>query len=373
MSSLEEEQDVPKPPKKSGRGRYVRSNDVGKRVKWSEHVQDHMRKLQSGHLLGGIKCSPTCRNQNCNEFVDLRLAKLCAEESFGFAALKGDWSNIQNNHKAVRHWFDLVYAQRVLHSIHKTVVQVDYKLHGVSVCARAWAGFYGIPETTAATIHRQVMQNKDVWNDGLAKQCMLAKRKERAYLEQAAAAWWYIRLGYYEMIVDYGFIQYPRDICWTSVYEDEFVPEVRKLGYHWKQPHCDVDQDNARHDNDMFRTVRGRGGPHASRDHDYRDGLLSDDELGNQHPLHAEDDSKEHGSISTWYRGRNLALKQLAHDKLGENAKPFKFVSRAKHSAYVSCKHMLSLHSSYVAPREYLLFLIPACRKSVTSAKQTDC
>ena len=40
------------------------------------------------------------------------------------------------------------------------------------------------------------------------------------------------------------------------------------------------------------------------------------------------------GSEATWYRGKACALVQLAADKFGPESLPFKFKSRAKHSAY---------------------------------------
>ena len=48
------------------------------------------------------------------------------------------------------------------------------------------------------------------------------------------------------------------------------------------------------------------------------------------------DDNTE-GSISTFYAGKRSALQQLAIEKLGLQAKPFKFKSRKKHSAYKEC------------------------------------
>ena len=43
------------------------------------------------------------------------------------------------------------------------------------------------------------------------------------------------------------------------------------------------------------------------------------------------------GSLSTFYHGKRNALKFLAEEKLGKGATPFKFKSRAKHSAYKEC------------------------------------
>jgi hypothetical protein len=43
------------------------------------------------------------------------------------------------------------------------------------------------------------------------------------------------------------------------------------------------------------------------------------------------------GSMGTWYAGRREALALLAKEKLGPNSEPYKFKSRAKHSAYKEC------------------------------------
>ena len=74
------------------------------------------------------------------------------------------------------------------------------------------------------------------------------------------------------------------------VYDNEFVPEMRLLGHDWR---------------------------------------TSDREGGSI------------GSTSTWYEGKAAALQQLATERIGPDAKPFKFVSRKQHSAYVcDCPHM---------------------------------
>ena len=44
------------------------------------------------------------------------------------------------------------------------------------------------------------------------------------------------RLGYYETITKRGIILHPRNIIWKDVYADEFVSEMRLLGYNWKDP-----------------------------------------------------------------------------------------------------------------------------------------
>lgn len=242
----------------------------------------------------------------------------------------GDASNVRGNHQAVQNWFRLVYESRVVHPVTKLVTNINYNLQGIPVCLGAWASFHGVRPATAAAIHRQVMNNEDVWNTGLAKQQMVAKRQERAHFTNAAAAWWYIRLGYYEIVVDFGYIQCPRDICWTMVYEDEFVPEMRAAGYLWKEP--------------TRQASSSAGGAHEYNLDIKGESFVSQEEVSQSRPSVAggdfcETDGQlgEHGSISIWYRGKQIALQRWAHEKVGPHAKAFKLVQRAiKHSAYVS-------------------------------------
>ena len=114
-------------------------------------------------------------------------------------------------------------------------------------------------------------------------------------------AWWETRLGYYEMIVDFGKIQHPRELNFSTMYADEFVPEMRLLGYDWKVPNVQYEECD---------DVDGEGAG-------------------------VEDVSK--GSRATWYKGRNRALQTLAERHIGAGAKPFAFKSAANHSAYKEC------------------------------------
>lgn len=337
VSQHRKRQEVHSLAKKRGRGQYDRSDTVGKRVKWLEHVQEYMCGVKSGTLMGRNQCSRTCHKQSCNEFIDMRVAKLCAEESFGSAVLTEDWSKIRSNHQTVKHWFTLVHAFRVLDPLLKTVTHIHYKINGMSVCGGAWAAFHGVRPATAAAIHRHVMQNHNHWTTGLGKQALSAIRSERAHLSNAAAAWWYERLGYYEMIVDHRhIILYPRDICWTAVYEEEFIPEMHKLELHWKKPtvvNSKVKRKSFHHTNKAPHepSTDDLCGVDDDSDHD------DDCEVGEEQEDDGDiADGGKRGSISTWYLGRTIALQRFAHDKLGEDAKPFKLKSRAKHSAYVS-------------------------------------
>ena len=45
-------------------------------------------------------------------------------------------------------------------------------------------------------------------------------RKQAALLLELASAWWFDRFGYYEVIVDFGYILHPRGINWTDTYNN---------------------------------------------------------------------------------------------------------------------------------------------------------
>lgn len=172
-----------------------------------------------------------------------------------------------------------------------------------------------------------------------SKERLRFKRAEKADLSNAAASWWYIRLGYYEMIVDFGYIQYPRDICWVSVYEDEFVPEMIKLGHSWREPTW---KQRERLKEMQKNKTEGLDGDQRCNREDKNSS--EEDASGDSSCSLDGDELQQGGSISTWYRGRSIALQRMAIDRLGPNAKPFKLVSRAKHSAYVSGLPMDSNH-----------------------------
>lgn len=161
------------------------------------------------------------------------------------------------------------------------------------------------------------MRGFNSWNNSLNKEAALTKRSELADLSNAAAAWWHIRLGYYEMLVEHGKIMHPR-LCWVSVYEDEFIPEMAKIGLTWKPPAHKLRQAKS----NLQIGEMDQGDEDVEGDIDVAD-------------AEGKDLNVVKGSISSWYRGRSIALQKWAHEQLGPHASAFKLVSRAKHSAYV--------------------------------------
>ena len=288
----------------------------------------------------------------------IREFKAAANESFGVAALEGQWDQLMPKYTAISAWFALALSGRLVDSL-GNVTSVVYKVADQVVCLPAWAAMRGVPPATAQTIDRAVRAGDVTWNDGTAKTARTEALRRRGTLQAAATTWWTERLGWYDMITKRGVILHPRDVEWkrvsssrlrrrppsakrprpmhtrpfpvapaaprprpiaaqpaqgqfharltictstrSQVYTEEFVPEMRLLGYNWKLP------------------------PQGSPDADQQD-----DELD-------EDDDGSEGSMPSWYRGRKEALRLLAIQKYGPNAAPFQFKSRAKHSAYKEC------------------------------------
>jgi hypothetical protein len=277
-----------------GRGKHKRTASMNKRGKWIPHVLAHMESIPN--IISTEHCNAAC-SAGCNvtSWATKRIAEMCAEQSFGTACLEGKFDvklGLKKNHTACVDWFQMVKAFRVENA---SGVSIQYKVDSHVVCQATWAAFYGLLPSTSASMHTSVLKGVEAWNDGLAKAAITAHRQTKAVLTKAAAAWWCIRLEYYEMIVESSppSIMHPASVVWKTVYSDEFVPEMQLLGLNWKAP----------------------------------------DEKGES------SDEKGEGSMSTWLRGRKEALKELAEEKLPSDTKytAFKFVSRADHSAYVRC------------------------------------
>ena len=267
-----------------------------KRRSWKAVIQDHMTSLS--RILTTSSCSPSCRGCDTASWVTLALLLTCAANSFGEGVHEVkwtepyDWDEVRrkliSNHTASANWFQLLHNMKVVDPVTGNI-SIDFRVQGRKVCYGVWEEFHGVPTKTMETIVRLVQAGAVEWNTKLRAQARDAHRRERAVLRTAAEQWWYLRLDYYEAIVDSrhgsGVIQHPHNVDWQLVYDTEFVPEMRVLGHDWR--------DIRKHDGSL-------------------------------------------GSISTWYAGRTGALASLAKDRIGSDAKPFKFQSRAKHSAYVS-------------------------------------
>ena len=282
-----------------GRGRHTRTAGMSKRRSWRTVIHEHMHSLP--RLLTTSSCSPSCRGCDPASWVTLGLLLSCACTSFGEVVQDVnwqepyDWDQVQRkmtrNHAATANWFELVYAMKTIDP-ESGCTSIDYRLQGRAVCRGIWQKFHGVPAKTMDTIIRLVEQGEVEWSSRVRTMVRSAHLHERASLHTAAEQWWYLRLDYYEIIVDSrkgsGVIQHPHNVDWRIVYDTEFVPEMRSIGYDWKD----------------FTKSSGTT-----------------------------------GSIATWYGGRAAALASLAIDRIGPDAAPFKFQSRAKHSAYVRVSH----------------------------------
>ena len=298
-------EEQPGTTRSGGRGQYDRSCGKGARKPWLLHVQQYVDAVVSGNFAQlGVACASTCLNAGkCIELVNIGMLKHCVVESFGLDALNQAWGgDVTKNHDAVQSWFQLGLHGRVVNDA-GTVQQLAYKIGDRLVCHSAWGAMRGIPPSTAETIHRAIRSGETQWTDGGMRRAeVAAARSARGTLLAAATTWWSIRLDYYEIITHCGIILYPRDIQWKDVYAEEFVAEMRLLGYAWKEPpSAETEQQNDEQTADP-------------NDH------LSD----------------EQGSIATWYAGRTTALRLKATEKLGQG-RTLQLKSRKKHSAYKEC------------------------------------
>ena len=123
------------------------------------------------------------------------------------------------NDQATANWFKMVFNMRTMDVSSDAAIGIDFRIRGYSVCQGTWQAFHGIPDSTMQTIVRLVTRGQTVWNSSISQQTANVRRSEHASLLCAAEQWWYIRLDYYELIVESrsnfsGAIQYPHNIDW---------------------------------------------------------------------------------------------------------------------------------------------------------------
>ena len=345
----------------SRRGTHTRTSSMRRRKKWIPWVKDHMASIRD--LITTNACLPNCSGCDVGSFATLQLAQLCATESFGEAAVAGvlctcsaalmqvhraalisvialateDWYNIKRNHTATDDWFTLARSGRMCDPS-GAIMAITYKIGDHRVCLDTWAAMRGVPPSTATTIDRKVRAGVVTWNANSTKLVALAQRSERAALVRLATGWWYIRLGYYEWVVHSLTIQYPRDLCFKAMYADEFVPEMRLRGHDWRIPSPSRRDARPRGKAPLEDGQRGVDGDVSTAGDEVvsdEGGLCDHCESDIDELFQVEDLAK--GSIATWYQGRKNALLELAKEKVGEDSGPFKFLSRANHSAYKEC------------------------------------
>ena len=173
---------------RDGRGKYDRSGDKGRKIAWLPHVQAHMKSIEKGDLsaiVASAACAIDCAHGGkCVERVaSIRVLKQCAAESFGEAALLGQWEQLTQAHTANRQWFDLALSGRLVDD-QGVVTTVLYRVGDQLVCAPAWGAMRGVKPTTCATIDRLVRAGEMTWNDGTARELANANRTLKAPLKQ---------------------------------------------------------------------------------------------------------------------------------------------------------------------------------------------
>ena len=224
------------------RGKYSRMGGKGNRTAWLPYVHKLATAINTGNLSVFMPtCSSDCPNQgSCFETMTIRVIKCCLEQSFGSTVLLMDHngqfaqpSNITPNHKAVRQWWDLAQTGRVLDE-EGNVSSLTYTVNERPVCLNAWAKIHGVTPTTASSIDRKLRLGDSVWGDASAHMAAMANRTLLGSLVNAATSWWMTRLTYYETVPKRGLILYPRGVIWKDVYAEEFIPEMRLLGFNWK-------------------------------------------------------------------------------------------------------------------------------------------
>ena len=133
-----------------------------------------------------------------------------------------------------------------------------------------------------------------MWNDGLERMHQNGANARRGHSFDMAVQWWKERLAYYEMTTKEGVIMYPRDICWTDVYNNEFVPEMQLIGIAWRVADAPPLQGAESGEvNSGIEDAAVDEGEHYSN----YDGASSD--------------ASTYGSRPTWYRAKTAALAQV--------------------------------------------------------------
>ena len=308
----------------SGRGTYSRSDGKGRSEAWKPHVERYAQALANGTLLTSGECDvKRCPNNGtCSKMLSISIVEREAVASFGENIVvpgARDWSQITKMQAANANWYARIQGA-ANRGIDGAVEVIDYRIGGVAVCWKQWGHFNGVKPATMCTMDIKARAGDVEWNAEHHEARLQADREAQGRLGQVAAAWWHERLLHYECRTKEGLIVHPRDINWSSVYEHEFVPFMRLMGYNWK-------------------LVAKRQSPEElitgsdERERTGDDGCDGDDEYDDEND---EGDGDCEGSRSTWYRGRLAALEQLGKEKLGDGKK-FKFESRKKHSAYKEC------------------------------------
>ena len=264
------------------------------------HVPVYIRSVKSGALLGSLMCAcATLVHGSCKRGLTISTLEKAAEKCYGNEAVVSDGRNITVGGKqAPQRWFELVHACRK-EDTHTGQITIDYRLSGVPVCGRVFAGAYGISESTFDQIECKVLAGKHAWRDGLPRSRIIPGARSALSLGPstlfvAATTWWLGLFLCFDCTTKKGKIMY--DVRnWNSTYVDEFIPTMHALGHMWRVPTTTTRVD----------TVG-----------------CSDDG--------AIDDTDTTGSKGMWYRARKHALQRFADTEYHVGSEPFQLIERRK-------------------------------------------
>eukprot|EP00965_Chrysotila_dentata_P094570 3126729-Pleurochrysis_carterae.AAC.2 len=183
---------------KSMKGKYKRVNGKGIRSPWDVHAAKHMTLVRSGQLLSQERCCTKCVFGHCcmqNAFTLTTLRK-CAVRVFGESVMDGQPPTIPN-HTAVRNWFGLVFACRIV--VANEVTSIDFNVDGRRVCRGAFAAAYAIPPASMDDIVRRVMGGAHAWVT-YASTATARPRSDKPSLVRIATTWWLNLIRCYDIM-----------------------------------------------------------------------------------------------------------------------------------------------------------------------------
>ena len=120
----------------------------------------------------------------------------------------------------------------------------------------------GVKPTTMGVIDRELLAGKTVWHTAANTAAVSAARTAHAALTTAAVAWWHERLLKFEVRTKQGLIVHPRDIMWSLVYREQFVPFMRLMGINWALPKRALPKRARRGDSTVDETEESDGVEH---------------------------------------------------------------------------------------------------------------
>ena len=152
-------------------------------------MRRHVEAISAGNLshLFDTECARDCpQGRRCIAKVGtVTELQNCAAESFGVAALEGDWDNVTACQAATKQWFQLAYGGRITNGS-GAVLSVRYSVGGQPVCAPAWAAMRGIQASTGEAIDRAVRRGEHGWGSSTRHERDAGQRQLRGNLNMGS-------------------------------------------------------------------------------------------------------------------------------------------------------------------------------------------